>query len=120
MWRRAYLEPFDIRKAFVRRFKGHTDIVTGIVVNQGILYSSSLDQTVKVWKITRGTAQKTYNFTTGVTSIALNNGFLFAGLQDGSISQLDLSNDQINVVYQNHTSAISCLYSYKNFIFSGS
>jgi WD40 repeat protein len=76
-------------------FAGHQNIVTGVVFspNNLVLASTSLDKTIKLWRVSDGKFLRTLQGTSPVNSVAFspNGSLLLAGFEDGTTELWDVS-----------------------------
>ena len=72
----------------VQTFTGHTSYIESVFVDNGFLYSGSVDTTIKQWNVSSG--ENTHNFTghtSAVLSVSVADGFLYSGSDDDTIKQ---------------------------------
>ncbi|PVV04872.1 hypothetical protein BB560_000618 [Smittium megazygosporum] len=90
------------------------------------LFSGSSDGTVKIWEILPSSLRllDTLIFSEscelGILTIAIDNGLLYAGMEEGAVVVWDLETKQIMRTLEEHSDDVHALSIHNNFIFSAS
>ena len=72
--------------SLITTLTGHTDIVCCLIIDDGKLYSGSLDNTIKIWNCSTDTLIKTLTgHTDDVLCLTINDGKLYSGSEDKTI-----------------------------------
>ncbi len=98
----------------ITTLRGHTAEVTSLVFNGGgeLLFSGSLDGTLRFWYIDEPANNSTVDFDTGITSLALSpdRGTMAVGLITGDITLFDMNTGQSGITLTGaHFGQISAL-----------
>ena len=121
--------------SLITTLTGHTDIVCCLIIDDGKLYSGSLDNTIKIWNCSTDTLIKTLTgHTNSVYCLTINDGKLYSGggYHDNSIMVWNCSNHKLITTlgvpeehdeegeYEGHTSFVHCLTINDGKLYSGS
>jgi len=100
---------------------GHCGPVTCLLASNGVLFSGSVDGTVRRWSTRRGTILQTMEGHTGpVWCLATADRRVFSGGEDCSIRQWDARNGDVLDVFTDHEHRVICLLADGSFLYSGS
>ena len=102
-------------------YEGHTGYVYCLTINDGKLYSGSLDKTIKVWdcstnKLITTLTEHTYG---GVERLRIHGGKLYSQAYNG-IKVYDCSDDTLITTLEDHTVDVTCLEIHDGKLYTGS
>ncbi|KAJ3392402.1 hypothetical protein HDU92_008461 [Lobulomyces angularis] len=101
-------------------FKGHTNTVKYVLVHNGLLYTGSMDKTIKVWDAAKRTLIRTLSgHTDTIMNIIIYGDYIYSGSYDGSIIKWAISDGKFVNKY-NQGSSIYTLTINDGIIYSGS
>lgn len=108
--------------ALISILNGHTSNVNSVTVRSGFLFSGAGngDATVKQWNITTGTWVRTFDCVSGVNTIVVESGFLFAGSNDRNIRRWDINDGVFIRLFSGHTGSIRSIVVNSEYLYSGS
>jgi WD40 repeat protein len=105
----------------VKTLLGHTSGINSLALGQGVLFSGSNDNTIKIWDLGSNTCTATLEgHMNPVTCLALRGETLFSGSYDNTIKIWDLRDNTCTETLAAHTSAIRSLALGDETLFSGS
>ncbi len=82
--------------SLITTLTGHTNHVCCLIIDDGKLYSSSVDTTIKIWNCSTDTLIKTLTGHTAlVYCLTINDGTLYSGSWDNSIKVWNCSNHKL-------------------------
>ncbi|KAI3655184.1 hypothetical protein MP638_007006, partial [Amoeboaphelidium occidentale] len=101
-------------------FAGHKDVIVSLFVDEfGILFSGSMDGSLKKWNMgARKAAFSLENRTDSVTSLAAYDNLLLVGTLNGAIHSFNINSALLNRTYYIHENAISSLMIDNNVLYS--
>lgn len=101
-------------------FQGHSEYISELALDESnILYSSSLDGSVKKWNMaSRKVAFSFENRDNSVTSLLCVGNQLFAGLKSGTINSYNMDNTMVSGNRSFHNKAVSSLAYFNGYILS--
>ncbi len=92
-----------------KTFKGHTNDVASFLIHDGMLYSVSFDNTIKIWSLD-GVCTKTCEVGDSTAcSIAIDNGMLYLGCDEGEIQIWNLETMKCEKTVEGHKDRVTCL-----------
>jgi WD40 repeat protein len=119
--------------SLITTLTGHNDFVHCLIIDDGKLYSSSDDSTIKIWNCSTDTLITTLEgHTDCVWCLTINDGKLYSGSSDHSIMVWNCSNHKLITTlgapeehdeegqYEGHTDYVVCLTINDGKVYSGS
>ena len=108
--------------SLITTLTGHTHPVCCLIIDDGKLYSGSVNGAIKIWNCSTDTLLKTLTGHTGwVTCLTISDGMLYSGSWDRSIMVWNCSNHELITTlgvpeehdeegeYEGHTRSVYCL-----------
>ena len=101
-------------------YEGHTSPVFCLTINDGKLYSGSMDETIKVWDCSTNKLITTLTEHTGtVYRLRIHGGKLYSTAGKG-IKVYDCSDDTLITTLEDHTASVICLEIHDGKLYTGS
>mmetsp|Transcript_108211 Transcript_108211/g.312743 ORF Transcript_108211/g.312743 Transcript_108211/m.312743 type:complete len:448 (-) Transcript_108211:101-1444(-) len=105
----------------VRTLKGHSGPVTCLLVAGGMLFSGSIDRTVKRWDTQKLAADVSMEGHTGaVWCLSFIVDVLYSSGDDQTVRRWDAKLGTALSIWKEHSGPITCMLSYGRYLFSGS
>jgi WD40 repeat protein len=128
-------------------YRGASDVVSAIVVDNGALFAASRDNAIRAWELKSGRVLQVYaGHSSWVRCIAVNSFKLYSGSNDGTVKEWDVkvclasipthapTPELTSLVYfdyclqtgdclrtfSGHTGAVSCMQRKGNLLYTGS
>ncbi|CAG9313823.1 unnamed protein product [Blepharisma stoltei] len=108
----------------IKELQGHSDMVTDLVLDEKIMYSSSMDGSICVWNLQRIESDpiaKMIGHEKGIRDIELSplKGFLYSASEDGTIKVWDTTSRECNATLTAHEHIFLCVTCNDKLILAG-
>ena len=97
------LKTYNIENNKIKLYEGHTDFIMSILVKNGLVITSSKDNTIRIWKINNSVENENKNIslkcigllkghseTVNCSDLYMKKNYLISGCKDGSIKLWDI------------------------------
>ena len=99
----------------IATLQGHKEWVQCLVVHKNILYSGSVDKTIRAWNLdTNECITALQGHTDSVNCLIVHNNILYSGSSDGTIRAWNLDTNECITALQGYTGCVRCLIVHNN------